>query len=171
MMARLCEICGRLNQPIALLGAMPGVAEEAARRLEEHYPGLRVVYHHDGYFSPEEEPAIVAAIREARPAVLFVAMGIPKQEKWIHRHMDELQVPVCMGVGGSLDVIAGRVKRAPAWMQRWGLEWLYRTALEPRRLPRLAALPRLFFMSLRTALFPSSSRNSSAPSTNGVETK
>lgn len=171
MMARLCEICGRLNQPIALLGAMPGVAEEAARRLEEHYPGLRVAYHHDGYFSPEEEPAIVAAIREARPAVLFVAMGIPKQEKWIHRHMDELQVPVCMGVGGSLDVIAGRVKRAPEWMQRWGLEWLYRTALEPRRLPRLVALPRLFFMSLRTALFPSSSRNSSAPSANGVETK
>lgn len=170
MMMRLCEICAQLDQPIALLGALPGVAEEAARRLEQRYPGLQVVYHHDGYFTPEEEPEIVAAIREARPAVLFVAMGIPKQEKWIHRHMDELQVPVCMGVGGSLDVIAGRVKRAPEWMQRWGLEWLYRTALEPRRLPRLAALPRLFFMSLRAVLFPPSPRRSSQ-SADGAETE
>lgn len=171
MMARLCEICGRLNQPIALLGAMPGVAEEAARRLEQRYPGLRVVYQHDGYFDAEDEPAIVAAIRDARPAVLFVAMGIPKQEKWIARHMDELQVPVCMGVGGSLDVIAGRVKRAPAWMQRWGLEWLYRTVLEPRRLPRLAALPRLFFMSLRTALFPPAPRTPTTRAANEAESK
>lgn len=154
MMQQLCEICGRLEQPIALLGAAPGIAEQAARVLEARYPGLRVAYHHDGYFGPEEEPAIVAAVREARPAALFVAMGIPKQEKWIKRHMQTLQVPVCMGVGGTLDVIAGHVKRAPEWMQRCGLEWLYRTAADPRRLPRLAALPKLFVWTIRALLRP-----------------
>ncbi|MEA3403727.1 MAG: WecB/TagA/CpsF family glycosyltransferase [Armatimonadota bacterium] len=152
MMERLCEIAARLHRPVALLGAAPGVASDAARVLEQRYPGLEVVYTHHGYFTPQEEPQIVADIRDARPAALFVAMGIPKQEKWIKRHMDELKVPVCMGVGGSLDVIAGRVKRAPLWMRRWGLEWLYRTALEPRRLPRLAALPKLFLMTLRKLL-------------------
>ena len=157
-MEQLCEICARLGRRIALLGATPGVAEEAARVLEARYPGLRVTYCHHGYFAPEDEAGIVAEIQRAEPAALFVAMGIPKQEKWIRAHIDELQVPVCMGVGGSLDVIAGRVKRAPVWMQRWGLEWLYRTMLEPRRLPRLAALPRLFMMTLGKAVFSPSSR-------------
>ncbi len=149
MMEQLCAACARLKKPIALLGAQPGVAEEAARALERRYPGLRVVYTHHGYFGPAEEPEIVAAIREARPAALFVAMGIPKQEKWIKSHMDEIRVPVCMGVGGSLDVLAGHVKRAPQWMRQCGLEWLYRTAMEPRRLPRLAAFPKLLFMTLK----------------------
>lgn len=152
MMQRLCEICGRLQRPIALLGAEPGVAEEASRVLEERYRGLEVVFQHHGYFDADEECRIVEQIREAEPAVLFVAMGIPKQEKWIKRHLDELQVPVCMGVGGTLDVISGRVKRAPEWMQRLGLEWFYRTALEPRRLPRLASLPRLFVWTIAEVL-------------------
>lgn len=148
MMQHICAICGRLEQPIALLGAAPGVAAEAARVLEGRHEGLRVLYHSHGYFAAEEEDAIIEDIRAAQPAVLFVAMGIPKQEKWIKRHMHRLGVPVCMGVGGSLDVVAGRVKRAPQWMQRCGLEWLYRTAIEPRRLPRLASLPRLFLWTL-----------------------
>lgn len=153
MMQRLCEICGRLEQPIALLGAAPGIAEEAAGILEQRYSGLRVVYQHHGYFDERDEPRIIEEIRRARPAALFVALGIPKQEKWIKRHMHELQVPVCMGVGGSLDVIAGRVRRAPEWMQRCGLEWLYRTAMDPRRLPRLAALPKLFLWTIGAVLF------------------
>ncbi len=171
MMERLCEICARLGRPIALLGATPGVADEAARVLEARYPGLRVAYCHHGYFAPEDEARIVAEIQRARPAALFVAMGIPKQEKWIRAHIDELQVPVCMGVGGSLDVIAGKVKRAPAWMQRWGLEWLYRTMLEPRRLPRLAALPRLFMMTLRKAVFSPSSRGVGVEPADAPESK
>ncbi len=77
------------------------------------------------------------------PGLLLVAMGIPRQEKWIHAHLEDLGVPVCIGIGGSLDVISGRKQRAPVWMQRCGLEWLYRTVKEPRRLPRLAALPRI----------------------------
>lgn len=165
MMQHLCGVAARLGRPIALLGAAPGVADEAARRLQQTYPGLQVAYTQHGYFSPEEETRIIREIREARPAVLFVAMGIPKQEKWIKAHMDELGVPVSMGVGGSLDVMSGRVRRAPLWMRRLGLEWLYRTVREPRRLPRLAALPRMFFMTLHELLiapdpgaFPPSAR-------------
>ncbi len=152
MMQHLCAVAARLGQPIALLGAAPGVAEAAAHKLQELYPGLRVVYTHHGYFTPEEERTIVEQIRCAQPAVLFVAMGIPKQEKWIKAHLQELGVPVCMGVGGSFDVLAGRVPRAPLWMRRCGLEWLYRTIREPRRLPRLAALPRMFLMTLHELL-------------------
>ncbi len=148
MMQRLCEIAARLSQPVALLGAAPGVAEQAGRNLQEACPGLDIVYIHDGYFAEDEDAQIVADIRAARPMVLFVAMGIPKQEKWIKAHMEELNVAVSMGVGGSLDVLAGRVQRAPAWMRGCGLEWLYRTLREPRRLPRLAALPRMLMMTL-----------------------
>ncbi|MFW5867388.1 MAG: WecB/TagA/CpsF family glycosyltransferase, partial [Armatimonadota bacterium] len=165
MMQHLCELCGRIGEPVALLGAEPGVAQEAARVLEQRYPGLRVVFEHHGYFDEDEEEHIIEGIREARPAALFVAMGIPKQEKWIKRHMQELQVPVCMGVGGTLDVVAGTVKRAPEWMQRCGLEWLYRTAMDPKRLPRLASLPRLFFWTIRAVLRPNGSET--APASHG----
>ncbi len=148
MVGRLCEIAARLGQPVAMLGAAPGVADEAAQNLKQMYPGLEVVYTQHGYFGDDDEPRILAEIKEAAPMVLFVAMGIPKQEKWIKKHMDELGVPVSMGVGGSLDVFAGRVKRAPAWMRSCGLEWLYRTAKDPKRAPRLAALPRMFLMTV-----------------------
>jgi len=169
MMQLLCEICGRIEKPIALLGAAPGVAEEAARTLEQRYGGLDVVYHHHGYFDEAEEAKIIEDIRKAAPAALFVAMGIPKQEKWIKRHMHELQVPVCMGVGGTLDVIAGNVKRAPEWMQRYGLEWLYRTATDPKRLPRLAALPKLFLWTVKAVLRPGQPTRTPAPECDGPE--
>lgn len=152
MMQALCEIATRLDAPVYLLGAQPGVPEEAAARLAASYPGLKVAGCQHGYFAEEKEREVVEAIKAAKPAVLFVAMGIPKQEKWIKRHLQELGVPVCMGVGGSFDVIAGRVKRAPEWMRRYGLEWLYRTLKQPRRLPRLAALPRMFLMTVHTLL-------------------
>jgi N-acetylglucosaminyldiphosphoundecaprenol N-acetyl-beta-D-mannosaminyltransferase len=152
MMQRLCEIAARLDAAVYLLGAEPGIAEKAAARLRSMYPALRVGGCQHGYFPEQEEQEVLAAIRAARPAVLFVAMGIPKQEKWIKRHLQELGVPVCMGVGGSFDVVAGRVRRAPEWVRRSGLEWLYRTVQRPRRLPRLAALPRMFLMTMRTLL-------------------
>ncbi len=152
MVGLICERAARRGHSVYLLGAAPGVAEQAAERLRERCPGLQVVGCEHGYFAPEEEPRILQAIREAAPDVLFVAFGIPKQEKWIKQHMEELQVPVCIGVGGSFDVISGRVKRAPVWMQRAGLEWLYRTVKDPRRLPRLAALPRLARMTFAQLL-------------------
>lgn len=152
LMEKICERAEEKGYAVYLLGSAPGVAEEAAEQLRSRCPGLQVVGTHHGYFAPEEEPEVVRAIAEAKPDILFVALGAPRQEKWIRRHMSELRVPVALGVGGSLDVLAGRVGRAPAWMQRMGLEWLYRVLQQPKRLPRLWALPRLVWMTLWEAL-------------------
>jgi len=148
----ICALAARRGYSVYLLGGREGVAEQAAAALCRRCEGLKVAGTHHGYFSADEEPEIVNRIRQARPDVLFVAFGIPRQEKWIRRHLEQLQVPVCIGVGGSFDVFAGRTRRAPKWMQDCGLEWLYRTVREPRRLPRLVALPRFFLMMLREGL-------------------
>ncbi|MFQ6133124.1 MAG: WecB/TagA/CpsF family glycosyltransferase [Armatimonadota bacterium] len=152
MVVRVCEMASEKGYSVYLLGGRPGVAQEAAEELRRRSPGLEVVGTEHGYFEPEEEGDIIAHIRRQRPDVLFVALGIPRQEKWIRAHLEEVGVPVCIGVGGSFDVISGRVRRAPEWMRRCGLEWLWRTAREPRRLPRLLALPKLLLMTLRAAV-------------------
>ena len=154
MVDLICERSAAAGYSVFLLGAEPGVADEAAARLCERYPELKIAGLRHGYFTDDEEPAIIEAIRDARPEVLFVALGIPRQEKWIRRHSAELDVPVCLGVGGSFDVISGRVARAPAWMQRAGLEWLYRTLQRPTRWRRLAALPKLGWMTLKELARP-----------------
>jgi N-acetylglucosaminyldiphosphoundecaprenol N-acetyl-beta-D-mannosaminyltransferase len=151
MMDRICALAAERGYCVYLLGGLAGVAEEAARAMQARHPGLRVAGTHHGYFAPEEEPGVVRAVAAARPDILFVAFGAPKQEKWIRQHQAELAAPVAIGVGGSFDVFAGRVRRAPEWMQRAGLEWLYRAMREPKRLPRLWALPRLVWMTLRAA--------------------
>lgn len=151
LMAKLCERAAQKGWKVFLLGAKPGVAEQAAKNLQARYHGLQIVGTHHGYFTPEEEPQVIAKIKEAQPDILFVAFGIPKQEKWIARHADELQVPICIGVGGSFDVYAGVVKRAPEWVQRLCLEWLYRTIKDPRRLPRLKAIPKLLWLVIKEA--------------------
>lgn len=125
-----------------LLGAAPGVAERAARVLMERYPGARIVGTYAGSPSLEEEDEIVARIVAAQPDFLFVAYGAPAQDLWIHRNQPRMRVPVAMGVGGTLDFIAGVRKRAPLWMRKHGLEWLYRLIQEPRRWRRMLALPR-----------------------------
>jgi N-acetylglucosaminyldiphosphoundecaprenol N-acetyl-beta-D-mannosaminyltransferase len=152
LVMRLCEAAARQGRSVYFLGGEPGVAAEAAAVLQGQIPGLEVAGCRHGYFTPEEDPEIVAEIAAARPGVLLVALGIPRQEKWIKRHLEALGVPVCIGIGGSLDVISGRKQRAPVWMQRGGLEWLYRTAKEPWRLPRLKALPTIVWMSFRELL-------------------
>ncbi len=133
----LCEQAAREGSRVFLLGGPPGVAEEAARRLVARYPGLQIVGTECPPFrepTPEEEEALVDRIRAARPDLLFVAFGQPKGERWIVRHLDRLGVPVSVQVGASLDFAAGRVRRAPRWMQKTGLEWAFRLWLEPRRL-------------------------------------
>lgn len=124
-----------------LYGARPGVAEAAAERLKSHYPGLTIVGTAHGYQTETGEKKVIEAIRAARPHVLLVALGSPRQELWIARHNPKLGVPVAIGVGGSLDVLAGRVRRAPQWVRRLGLEWLYRLVREPRRWRRQMVLP------------------------------
>lgn len=148
MVWEICRVATEMGRSVYLLGAAPGVAEKAAEKLKEQIPGLRIAGIHHGYFDDEQEPQIIADIRNSSPGVLFVALGAPRQEKWIMRHVDELGVPVAIGIGGSLDVISGLKQRAPVWMQRCGLEWLYRTAKEPSRFSRLSALPRIMWLTL-----------------------
>lgn len=137
----MISACARLaverGYSIFLLGAKPGVARDAAAALKRRYPGLRIAGTYAppvGPFSPDEEMRMVRMIQELRPEMLFVAFGAPKQDQWIRKHLGRLGVPVCMGCGASLDFLAGRVKRAPLWMQLHGLEWLYRVGQEPTRL-------------------------------------
>jgi len=134
---RLAEVSARRGYGIYLLGASESHSQRAARVLKQKYPELRIV----GRYSPEPQPLekmdheeILSRIEEARPDILLVAFGNPKQERWIAMHRDRLKVPVCIGVGGTLDMIGGTVPRAPQWMQRNGLEWLHRMLQEPRRL-------------------------------------
>ena len=127
---------------VYFFGSAPGVAEKAKAKAEQLYPGIEIVGVRNGFFSPADNAAIIAEIRTARPDLLLVALGVPKQEKWIAAHLAELDVPVAIGVGGTLDVMAGVMKRAPYWMQRAKLEWLFRGLMQPKRAGRLLALPK-----------------------------
>jgi N-acetylglucosaminyldiphosphoundecaprenol N-acetyl-beta-D-mannosaminyltransferase len=141
----LCEAAADHGAPVYFLGAAPEVARHAAGRLEARFRELTVAGARHGYFEPSEEPAVCAEIAASGARVLFVGLGVPAQERFIDRHRHDLGVGVAIGVGGTFDVLAGKVKRAPRWMQRCGLEWLWRVAQDPRRLPRLIALPRFCF--------------------------
>ena len=130
------------HRRVYFFGAAPGVAEKAKAKAEQLYPGIKIVGVRDGFFSEDMNDAIISDIRTARPDLLLVALGVPKQEKWIHEHLAALGVPVAIGVGGTLDVMAGVMKRAPRWMQKAKLEWLFRGMLQPKRAGRLLALPK-----------------------------
>lgn len=125
-----------------LLGAQPGVAEEAAAQLGKRAPGLRIAGTYAGSPSLEEETEIVERIRKAAPDILLVAYGAPQQDLWIARNLERLAVPVAIGVGGVFDYLSGRVPWAPASWRRLGLEWLYRLVHQPWRWRRMLALPR-----------------------------
>jgi N-acetylglucosaminyldiphosphoundecaprenol N-acetyl-beta-D-mannosaminyltransferase len=137
----LARVCAVRGYSVFLLGARPGVAEEAGRRLRALAAGLNLVGAHAGSPRAEDDALSVELIRQARPDVLLVAYGHPAQELWIARNRDHLEVPVAIGIGGALDYVAGRVQRAPAWMRRAGLEWLFRLARQPWRIRRMAVLP------------------------------
>ncbi len=133
--------------PVYFLGAKPGVAEEAARRLSSRIPGLRVVGTRDGYFAPSESDAVVEKIAATGAGLLMVAMGNPLQEMWLNRHVEATGARLGVGVGAFLDFTAGVVPRAPAWMNRLWLEWLYRLAQEPRRMWRRYVLGNPLFLA------------------------
>ncbi len=130
----LLPVAAREGFPTYFLGAKPDVNRMLVARLTRVYPELRIAGAHHGYFTPDEESAVISSIRDARPALLFVAMGTPRQEYWISQSKSELGVPVSMGVGGSFDVLAGIKKDAPNWARGRGLEWLVRLAHDPRNL-------------------------------------
>ena len=135
MLAALNEMGGRLF----LLGAKPGVAEEAGRRILEQYPSIVLCGTQDGYFQDEEE--VLLKVSAARPDLIFVCLGAPKQEKWMSRWGKHTGARMAIGLGGCLDVFAGNVERAPESWQKLGLEWAYRLKKEPKRIGRMARLP------------------------------
>ena len=135
---------------VFFFGSAPGVSEKARQKAEELYPGIRVVGTRNGYFSEADEKEILREIRKSRPDLLLAALGVPKQEKWLRKHKAELEVPVSIGVGGTLDVMAGTAKRAPLWVQKAKLEWLFRGLLQPKRAGRLLALPQFVLRVIRS---------------------
>ncbi len=146
----LMEKLAGMDKRLFLLGAKPGVAEEAARRLTVQYPGLNICGVHDGYF--QDDAPVVEAIRAAKADVVFVCLGFPKQELWASAHGAEAGAKLYVGLGGSLDVFAGKAERAPERMQKLGLEWLYRLYKEPSRIGRMAKLPLILFQALGARL-------------------
>ncbi len=135
MLAQLDQMGGRLY----LLGAKPGVAQEAGRRILERHPNIVLCGTHDGYFKDEE--AVLLEVAAARPDLLFVCLGAPKQEKWMARWGRHTGARLAIGLGGALDVFAGNVERAPESWRKLGLEWAYRLKKEPQRAGRMAKLP------------------------------
>ncbi|HRT41033.1 MAG: WecB/TagA/CpsF family glycosyltransferase [Phycisphaerae bacterium] len=134
LMYRLLELANQRGHAVFLLGATEAVNAAVAARIQQCYPACRLAGRRDGYFSEAEEAEVARQIRDSGADILFVAMSPPRKELFLRRWSDEMGIPVCHGVGGSFDVFAGLTRRAPLWMQRAGLEWLYRIWQEPRRM-------------------------------------
>jgi len=145
----MLALCAKKTS-IFLLGAKPGVAADAAQAIQQRFPEVTVAGTHHGYFSEADTPQILEKINAAGAKIVFVAMSVPAQEKWIARYLNQLHAPVVMGVGGSFDVLSGKLHRAPLWMRRLGIEWLYRLIQEPWRWRRIARLPVFALKVLKT---------------------
>jgi N-acetylglucosaminyldiphosphoundecaprenol N-acetyl-beta-D-mannosaminyltransferase len=146
---RLCQSLQETGVRVFLLGGEPGIAERAKAKALAEFPGLLICGTHHGYFSPEDEERVIGTIRDSRADILLVGMGQPKQEKWIGRNLELTGAKVGMGVGALFDYHAGKIKRAPVWMRRLGLEWLGRLIPgmgEPRRLWRRYLLGNFRFL-------------------------
>lgn len=144
LLYRLCGLSSEKSWGVYFLGAKPGIAELAVEKLKEKYPKLKVLGCHHGYFANSNE--IIEKINQAAPEILFLALGSPKQEKWFWENKNNLKAKVAIGAGGSLDVISGKLKRAPRWMINLSLEWLYRLYKEPSRFKRMLAIPKFIWL-------------------------
>ena len=146
---RLCAESSDCGYRIYVLGAAPGVASAAAARMRIKYPGAAIVGERDGFFAEAETASVVEHIRLTNANILLVAMGIPKQEKWIQANREALGCSVLIGVGGTLDVLSGTVKRAPRLIQILRLEWLWRVLSNPRKISKVMLLPRFVHLVRR----------------------
>lgn len=144
---KLLGLLEKDQKSLYLLGGKPGIGALAAKKMLALHPGLNICGIADGYF--KDEAPVIEAINRAKPDVLFVCLGAPKQEKFMHAHQSELNVRLMLGLGGSLDGFAGTVKRAPQWMIRLQLEWLYRLIREPKRIGRMMRLPKFVLAVLK----------------------
>lgn len=147
---KLMEYAASSGQGVFFFGSKPNIAEKAKENVEKMYPGLIVSGTHDGYFKAEDEEKIINEINESGAKILYVCLGAPKQEKWIYENRDKLKVNVCLGVGGTLDVLSGEAKRAPEIFIKLNLEWLYRIASNPSRWGRFFALPKFMVKVLKS---------------------
>ncbi len=152
LMPRLCAHAAQQGYGIFLFGASEDVNRRVIDILLERYPTLRIAGRHHGYKSDDEMPTIVEDIRRSGAQILFLGLGSPKQEFWLNRHFPATKVPVCQCVGGTFDVFAGHVRRAPALWQRLGLEWAYRLVRQPSRVVRQRALLTFVLEALRAWL-------------------
>ena len=152
LMPRICELAAQKGYRIFLFGASKNVNQKVSRSLAERYPGLEIVGAQDGYVEEQDMPRLIKSINQSGAQILFVALGSPRQEYWMEKHLPDLDVNVCQGVGGTFDVIAGHVRRAPYIFRRMHLEWFYRLLSDPRRMRRQAVLPKFAFHVLRKRL-------------------
>jgi len=150
LMIRMLERANDKKYRVFCLGATDEVLAGVTERIRTEYPGAEVVGARNGYFKPDEESALAAEIAEARPDILFVAITSPKKEKFLANWAGKMGVPVCHGVGGAFDVMAGKTRRAPALWQRLGVEWLYRALQEPARLGRRYLVTNSLFVGMFT---------------------
>lgn len=130
---------------IYLLGAVEEVVVQVCEIYRQKYSELQIVGYRNGFWSADEEPSVAKDIAAARPDILFVAISSPKKERFMANYQAEMRVPFAMGVGGTFDVVVGKVRRAPVWMQRWGFEWFHRFLQEPRRMFRRYFIDDLWF--------------------------
>jgi N-acetylglucosaminyldiphosphoundecaprenol N-acetyl-beta-D-mannosaminyltransferase len=158
LLDEICALSAQKGHRLFFLGAAPGVAELAAERLRLRHPGCNIVGTRHGYFPASDDEVVAEEVALARPDVLFVAMGIPRQEKFIYRTKGIIRAKVAIGVGGSLDVFSGRTKRAPMLIQKLNLEWLWRLLLNPKKASKVKSLPRFVSAVLRGAKPESSSQ-------------
>ncbi|MDU1323067.1 MAG: WecB/TagA/CpsF family glycosyltransferase [Clostridium botulinum] len=142
LMDGILKKCNENGKAVYLLGTTEDVLKECEKKLLIKYRNLNIIGKHNGFFDMDNCKDILEDIKESKPYALFIAMGCPRQEKFISKYMDKLPCKIYMGVGGSFDVFAGKVKRAPRWMIDCNLEWLYRVVKEPYRIKRLASIPK-----------------------------
>ncbi|MFH1617892.1 MAG: WecB/TagA/CpsF family glycosyltransferase [Candidatus Margulisiibacteriota bacterium] len=148
-MLRAIKLSAEKGYRIFLLGSKPGVAETAASRLRSQFPGLKIAGTHHGYFDIKQDREIITLINNAKPDILFAGLGHGRQEKWLSDNLMEINVSAAAGIGGSLDVISGNIKRAPVWAQRLYIEWLYRLVTQPWRARRQVALLQFLWLVFR----------------------
>lgn len=146
LMKKIIAECEKKGEGIYLLGASEENLKDCAANIMRDYPKINIVGYHNGFFDLDNPKEILEDIKSKKPLALFVAMGCPRQERFIIKYMDQLPCKIYMGVGGSFDVIAEKINRAPKWMINIGMEWAYRVAKEPWRIKRLGSIPKFIWM-------------------------
>lgn len=148
IMYEMLQQANENHYSVYFLGAKREVLQNVIRTVQRDYPGVRIAGYRDGYFDRTQERSVAESIRNSRADILFVAISSPKKENFLREWRNCINVPVCHGVGGSFDVLAGLTKRAPLWMQKYGMEWFYRLVQEPRRMWRRYLITNTIFVIL-----------------------